>query len=85
MADMAAHKRTEITIETERVVIIKRQQSTRAWCQQCGCEVYVVEAEMLTGMAQPSLTAGAPATKWHCFEGPDGTPLVCLESLLESM
>jgi hypothetical protein len=33
-------------------------------------------------MKQPRLDDGAEVKKWHCFEGPEGTSLVCLESLL---
>jgi hypothetical protein len=29
------------------------------------------------------LDTGAETKQWHCFEGPDGTPLVCLESMLK--
>ncbi|MGA9354387.1 MAG: hypothetical protein WBV46_11900 [Terriglobales bacterium] len=84
---MTRHKRTEITIETERVLIIGRRHSTQAWCPECGRNVYVVQAQMLTGGAQPRLLKGDDAgpQSWHSFEGPDGKALVCLESLLKAM
>jgi len=57
--------------------------------------VDLVQAEALTGMnlmdmtlmdmAQPRLGDCAAANKWHFLKGPDGTPLVCLESLLKAM
>jgi len=44
--------------------------------------VSVAEAEALTGLTLPRL-ANSPQ-KWHCLEVADGTPLVCLQSLLKS-
>jgi len=80
---MADRKRTEITIETERVLIIRRR-STRAWCQACGGEVEMVglaEAEAITGAVQPMLRDSAEARGWHLAKSQAGTPLICLESL----
>ncbi|MGA7685345.1 MAG: hypothetical protein WCA58_10055 [Terriglobales bacterium] len=84
---MTRHKRTEITIETDRVLIIGRRHSTRAWCPECGRDVYVVQAQMLTSGAQPRLLKGEGGgpQPWHSFEGPDGKQLVCLESLLKAI
>ena len=87
MGAMSAHKLTEITIETERVLIIRRRQPTRGWCQDCGCEVDMVgaaEAQALTGIAQPLLRDCAQARMWHFREGAEETTLVCLESILRS-
>ena len=76
----------EITVETDRVFVIRRR-SIRAWCPECGCEVELVgeaEAEALTGMSERSLGDRAGAQGWHFSEGPDGIAMVCLESLLKS-
>jgi hypothetical protein len=88
-----AHKRIQITIETERVLMIRRRASIRLWCQECGFEVDVVDliqAQFLSGLDrptlhQPALHAGVQAIQWHSLAGPDGAPLVCLESVLKSM
>jgi len=82
-----AHTRTEITIETDRILTIRRWRSTRAWCQGCGGEMDMVglaEAEGLTGMTQPMLGNSAEARGWHLAEGQGGILLICLESLLKS-
>jgi hypothetical protein len=45
---MTAHKRTEITVETDRVLIVRRRRALRVWCPECGREVDMaapVEAE----------------------------------------
>lgn len=82
---MAPHKRIEITIQTEQVVTIRRRGCSRRWCPQCGCDVEVVDlaqAEALSNMAQAKLCDRAEGNKWHALEDPDGTILVCLQSLL---
>jgi len=84
---MADRKRIEITIETERVLIIRRRRSTRAWCQACGREVDMVglaEVEAITGAVQPMLQDSDEARGWHLAEGQGGTLLICLESLRKS-
>lgn len=89
---VAAYKRTEITVETDRILIIRKSRSRRAWCAECGREVYMVglkEAQALCETAQP-LTAqpmlpGCGDNRgWHWSEAADGAPLICLESVLKS-
>jgi hypothetical protein len=97
-----AYRRTEITVETDRVLIIRKRHSTRGWCAECGKEVDMVglkEAETLSGMTHPRMSPPmlnqSPATQpmlpgygewpgWHWSQAADGSPLVCLESLLKS-
>ncbi|MBZ5598608.1 MAG: hypothetical protein LAN83_09820 [Acidobacteriia bacterium] len=84
---MTAHKRTEITVESDQFFIIRRRRTVRVWCQECGCEVDTVglgEAEEFNGVPGLMLRAGAQAREWHFSEGQDGTRLICLESLLKS-
>jgi hypothetical protein len=79
---MTTQTRTEITVETDRVLIIRR--SIRAWCRQCGREVDMLslgEAEALTAVSGQELCASAQAHRWHLCENQQGTCLVCLESL----
>lgn len=85
---MAAYRKTEITIETQRVVTIRRRRVPRAWCAECGGDVdmvNLVEVQALTELQHPVLRDSAEAQKWHFCVGPDGTTLVCLESLLKSL
>jgi|HubBroStandDraft_6_1064221.scaffolds.fasta_scaffold3422047_1 hypothetical protein len=80
---MAAHKRTEMTIETDRVLIIRRRRVLRAWCQECGREVDMVdprEAEAITGITGSGLHNCA---QWHIAQSQDGAGLICLDSLLK--
>jgi hypothetical protein len=38
----AAFRRTEITVETDRIWIIRKSRSMRFWCASCGREVEAV-------------------------------------------
>jgi len=79
---------TQITIETSRILIIRRGRSTRTQCQECAREVDVVgleEASVLTGMTQPALRECVGNGKWHFSESSEGALLICLDSLMKSM
>jgi hypothetical protein len=88
---MTPFKRTEITIETDHILVIRRYRSTRAWCPGCACEVDMVDpeaAEVFTAASRQafsrrSLQDSAWARQWHTAEGPEGSVLICLESLLK--
>jgi len=85
---MATRKRIEITVETDRVLIVHRRKSTRAWCPQCSREVDMnglADAGVLTGKPEQKLLKSAQSKAWHFSERDDKTPLVCLESVLKSM
>jgi hypothetical protein len=47
----AAYRRTEITVETDRVLIIRKSHSTRAWCAECGREVDMVDLNEVGAIA----------------------------------
>jgi hypothetical protein len=89
---VAAYKRTEITMETDRIWIIRKSHSRRVWCAECGRQVDMVglkEAEALQGMAQPPTTQPmlpgcGDSRGWHWSQAADGSPLFCLESVLRS-
>jgi hypothetical protein len=89
---VAGRKRTEITIETDRVLIIGKRHSIRACCQECGCEVDMVtqaDAAALSQDAQilgpkPMLPGYGEGRGWHWSQAVDGTALICLESVLRS-
>jgi hypothetical protein len=82
---MTEYKRTRITVETEQVLIIRRRGCIRRWCRECAREVDMVsftEAGALTGLPGRQLCEHARAEKWHLAA--DGSPLICLDSLLKS-
>ncbi|HXZ43015.1 MAG TPA: hypothetical protein VEG68_19920 [Terriglobales bacterium] len=78
---------TVITIETARVSVIQRRQSTRLWCRECGRVVDMVgltQAAVLVGSSQPLLRDAAESHGWHLTEDQCGSPLICLDSLLDA-
>jgi hypothetical protein len=80
--------RTEITIQTDRLVLIRGRRSTRAWCNQCGREVEMVglsQAAALAGGGDPVPPDSTEDLGWHVSEDQNGSPLICLESVLKSM
>jgi len=94
---VAAYKRTEITVETDRIWIIRKSRATRGWCAVCGREVDMVglrEAEAVSDMTQPTLSQAlttqpmlpgcGDSRGWHWSQAADGSPLICLESVLGS-
>jgi hypothetical protein len=46
--------------------------------------VGLAEAEGITRITQSVLQDGAQMQKWHFSEDQDGSPLICLASLLKS-
>jgi hypothetical protein len=89
----APYRKTEITLETERIWIIRKSRTRRGWCAECGREVDMVllkDAEVLSGediqlpTAQPMLPGCGDSRGLHWSEAEDGTRLICLESLRRS-
>jgi len=83
---MRVHKRTEITIETNEVLVVRRTKVYRGWCPHCARKVDMVElpeARAMAGMSVESVDLAGSA-KWHLFEEQEPA-LVCLESVLRAM
>jgi hypothetical protein len=79
-------QRIEMTVETYKVLIIRRRRARQVWCQQCGREVDAVsfsEVGSLAGTTRPVLPGYAQSEAWHVCTGEDGEQLVCLQSLLK--
>ncbi len=80
---MAADRRTRITIETERILIIARQHAAFGWCERCGAEVELLpssHAGHLLHAAQEQLQ-GQHQGRLHLEEVKGGL-VICLKSLL---
>jgi hypothetical protein len=63
---MTVHRRTEITVETERVLIIRQHRSVSVRCQECGRRVNMVslgEAEALTEILDEQFGESASACR----------------------
>jgi len=80
-------RRTEVTIETQRRLIIRagRKKLTRGWCAGCGRNarmVTVEEAALLSGFTMRQIFRQVEEDRIHFVEAPYGF-LICLDSLRE--
>jgi len=77
-------KRTEITIETERVLSISSTRKVIAWCTACGNRVEMLpvdEAAILARVDARTIFRWVEADKLHFSETPHGALLICINSL----
>lgn len=78
-------KVTEITIETEQVVVIKRQvYIPQSWCDGCSAFVRMVtpeQATLLTHISARAIYRQTENGELHFTETPEGLLLICLDSL----
>ena len=87
--EMKIGKRTEITIETHRVLVIRhREELLEGWCKQCGARVKLVTPEIaakITGLSRRNVYRLIETGQVHFTESPASSPddwvSVCLKSL----
>ncbi len=82
---MGRKKRTEITVETNRTLVIRRRRTLVATrCERCterGMMVSVQEAAVLASLSLRTIYALVEAGRVHSTEIQDGGLLICLNSL----
>jgi excisionase family DNA binding protein len=81
-------KRTLITIETDRVLMIdggrRRSSSRAAWCAACGSQARMLTVDEAAAVAQTTsrtIYQWVEARKLHFTETADGRLFICLNSL----
>lgn len=82
---LGTRKKIEITIRTDRRLVIRGSVSTLGWCQECGADTEVVSMETAGVVAQAvsaELGGAWPVSKLHVSQASDGGFRVCLKSLL---
>ena len=86
---MTIHKRIEITVETERLVVVsKRQMTVISWCASCRerrAMMRLEEAAIQHRVPARRLYAWLEAGKIHFRETEEGLLLVCLDSIAALM
>lgn len=79
-------RRTEITVETERVMLVRRREtSVLARCEKCGKTVPMLlpeDAAILSGVSLRMVYRRLRAGEMHFREMPDGSLMICSESAL---
>lgn len=76
---------TRITIETDSLLMIRGQTSIRRWCNQCAEEVETFALEhtaVLSNLPTHEVDEWLNSDDLHRTRLPDGTELICLNSLL---
>ena len=85
---MSPKTRTEITVETERIVIIPRRSHTeavKAWCDGCSAFVRMLTPEaaaVLVNVSTRTIYRLVEARELHFTETPEGMLLICPDSLI---
>jgi hypothetical protein len=78
-------KRTEITIETERLLVVKRRpENTVLWCSSCSSSLPMLALDVAASRAGASLRSIvelADAGQLHSALTPDGRLFICADSL----
>jgi hypothetical protein len=79
-------RRTQITIETHSLVVLRRRRLIRFWCSECGAETEFVPVEnldqLLDSGADKANSRSGKGTL-HLGKAPDGSVVVCVKSLAE--
>jgi len=78
-------RKTTITIEAKSLLILHSCNSGSAWCPKCGAEVEAValETEGVTSyLGEQALEKWLDSGELHRIAAPDGSVLICLNSLL---
>jgi hypothetical protein len=86
-ASLATKRTLRITIETERLLVIRRGAAERVWCEQCAALVDMVSLESAAELAR--VAAGAiqrllDREKLHLSTS-SGPVRICLNSLLKEV
>jgi len=83
---MTGSRKTSITIETERVLVVERPSGApQAWCEACGKLVRMVSPEEVASLVSRLQDSRVPLEigKLHFIGTREGAMLVCVDSLLE--
>ena len=78
-------KKTKLTIETDSLLILRGRSSLRAWCPQCAAESEMICLEgtgVVSNLAPPDVEKWLESGELHRSQAADGSPLICLNSLL---
>ncbi len=79
--------RTEITVETEQVWIIKQpSQAAPAWCSHGAATTWMVslrQAALISEQSLPTIRRHVEDGRLHCTETEEGQLLICLNSLMD--
>lgn len=79
-------RKIRITVETDSVLLVRRANSSRAWCEKCADFSEYASIEVAIALASAdtdTLTQLVRADRLHLTKATDESPLVCLRSILK--
>ena len=78
-------KKTTITIQTNSVMVIRAGGSIPGWCSACGMEAEMIPVRqfgVVSNLDHRTVEQWLDAGQLHRSEAAEGSPLICLNSLL---
>ncbi len=78
-------KKIKITMETDSLLILRGRSSRHAWCPICVAEgemIALENARVISNLHRPALVEWLNSGDLHRSQAVDGSPLICLNSLL---
>ena len=86
-SEMKKSTRTEVIIESETTIVLRRRDPLCAWCAHCRCETLMLTPEMaesLAGVTTDVIYQRLEAGSIHSIELAGGVVLVCGRSVSSS-
>jgi hypothetical protein len=81
-------KQTKITIETDSLLVMRGTVSPRGWCPDCAAESAVIPFNgigVISNLTPSEVQAWLECEAIHHSQAPDGTHLICMNSLLKRL
>lgn len=75
-------KTEQITVETDQVLVFRRQKLIRTWCDECQCHTEFIPVEQVNQALGAGLRAAKAGDGPHIDKTLDGSTMVCAQSLV---
>jgi hypothetical protein len=79
---------TKIIAETDSLLLLRGRNATRAHCPLCNTESEMIvlgNLQVISNLNRQSFEEWINSGELHRLQGDDGSPLICLNSLLARM
>jgi hypothetical protein len=83
---MKRTRRLQITIERERLLVLRHEQEVEQWCEECGATVRMIrpaEAAAIAAVSDRTIFRQIESRRLHFSETQAGTVLICLNSIVK--
>ena len=78
-------KQTKITMERDSLLVLRSSPPRRGWCPLCAADgemIAVNETAVISNLEGPALEEWLNSSDLHRSQAPDGSLLICVDSLL---